>query len=95
VDVLEEQRQLARKACERQDWQGALEIWDILRNRFLDSSNIFICRGDALQALGRLDEAVAESFGAIHVADPMRKKRSRRDGQGTGNSKSHAIWLRK
>ena len=59
MEFVEQQRALARKAGQTEDWQRALRIWETLRNGFLDSSEIFIGRGDALQALGRLDEAEA------------------------------------
>ena len=57
MEFLQEQRDLARKASRNEDWQRALSIWEMLRNSFLDPSEIFVGRGDALQALGRLDEA--------------------------------------
>src|SRR5262249_24112438 len=57
----------ARKASQTEDWQGALKIWEMLRNGFLDSSEIFIGRGDALQALGRLDEAEAAFAEAMEL----------------------------
>jgi len=59
MGFLEEQRELARKAGRSEDWQGALNIWEMLRTCFLDSAEVFVGRGDALQALGRLDEAEA------------------------------------
>jgi tetratricopeptide (TPR) repeat protein len=59
MEFLQEQRELARKASRSEDWQGALNIWEMLRNGFLDAAEIFVGRGDALQALGRLDEAEA------------------------------------
>jgi tetratricopeptide (TPR) repeat protein len=59
MEFLQEQRDLARKASRNEDWQRALSIWEMLRNSFLDPSEIFVGRGDALQALGRLDEAEA------------------------------------
>jgi hypothetical protein len=59
MGFLEQQRKLARKAGQSKDWQGALNIWEMLCTSFLDSSDVFVGRGDALQALGRLDEAEA------------------------------------
>ncbi len=59
MQFLERQRELARKSSQNEDWQGALTIWEMLRDCFLDSAEIFVGRGDALQALGRLDEAEA------------------------------------
>ena len=67
MQFLEQQRALARDASQKEDWQGALNIWEMLRNGFLDASEIFIGRGDALQALGRLDEAAAEYRAALHI----------------------------
>jgi tetratricopeptide (TPR) repeat protein len=67
MEFLEQQRALARKASQTEDWQGALKIWEMLRNGFLDSSEIFIGRGDALQALGRLDEAEAAFAEAMEL----------------------------
>jgi predicted Zn-dependent protease len=59
MGFLEERRELARKANRNEDWQGALNIWEKLRTCLFDSAEIFVGRGDALQALGRLDEAEA------------------------------------
>jgi tetratricopeptide (TPR) repeat protein len=59
MEFLQQQRGLARQAGRDGDWQSALPIWEMLRNRFLESAEIFVGRGDALQALGRLDEAEA------------------------------------
>jgi tetratricopeptide (TPR) repeat protein len=67
LDFLEEQRERARKASQSGDWQGALNIWEMLRTGFLDASEIFIGRGDALQALGRLDEAEAAFVEAMEL----------------------------
>ena len=61
----------AARACpqgsQSGDWQGALNIWEMLRTGFLDASEIFIGRGDALQALGRLDEAEAAFVEAMEL----------------------------
>jgi len=48
MGFLEEQRELARKAGRSEDWQGALNIWEMLRTCFLDSAEVFVGRGDAL-----------------------------------------------
>jgi hypothetical protein len=70
MDFLEQQRALARKASQTEDWQRALKIWEMLRTGLLDGAEIFIGRGDALQALGRLDEAEAHFQDDTAVAAP-------------------------
>jgi tetratricopeptide (TPR) repeat protein len=45
VDFLEELRQLARQASQGEDWHSALNMSEMLRNCFLDASEIFIGRG--------------------------------------------------
>jgi hypothetical protein len=79
--MVERQRELARKASQNDDWQGALNIWEMLRNCFLDSSEIFVGRGDALQALGQLNEAEeflrarfpGELLGVLGQAEALRE----------------------
>ena len=79
--MVERQRELARKASQNDDWQGALNIWEMLRNCFLDSSEIFVGRGDALLALGQLNEAEeflrarfpGELLGVLGQAEALRE----------------------
>ena len=72
MGFLEQQRELARKAGQTEDWQGALNIWEMLRTCFLDSSEVLVGRGDALQALGQLDEAEAAFAEAKELDDAGR-----------------------
>jgi tetratricopeptide (TPR) repeat protein len=86
MGFLEEQTELARKAAQSHDWQGALNIWETLRDRCPDSLDAFIGRAEALQALGRLNEADAgftearerfpkNEWAAVRYAEAAQKRR--------------------